>query len=159
MVTFQVIGLLASEWNIPVFDFVGQTAKLEKDSSYDTYVKLVPPLREIGDVLQKSLQYLGWRHIGMFGGDSGMSSWDKVDEWWGAVENVLESHFTVTARVRYTGNDPALLQENLRNMSAVARGKQKRGFCCLHLERQTGKTDRNASFFCGCKKQMETVQN
>ncbi|KAM8780300.1 LOW QUALITY PROTEIN: guanylate cyclase 2G-like [Rhynchonycteris naso] len=96
----EVIGLLASKWNIPLFDFVGQTVKLEKDFLYDTYVKLGSPLREIGYVLQKSLQCLGWKHFRMFGGDSG---------------------FTITARVRYTSNDPALLRENLRNLSEIAR--------------------------------------
>ncbi|XP_066094743.1 guanylate cyclase 2G-like [Saccopteryx bilineata] len=117
----EVIGLLASEWNILLFDFVGQTVKLEKDFLYDTYVKLVSPLREIGYVLQKGLQYLGWKHIGMFGGDSGASSWNRVDELWRAVENELQSHFTITARVRYTSNDPDLLRENLRNLSEIAR--------------------------------------
>ncbi|XP_005874626.1 PREDICTED: guanylate cyclase 2G-like [Myotis brandtii] len=117
----EVIGLLASEWNIPMFDFVGQTAKLENDFLYDTYVTLVPPMCELGDVLQKTLQYLGWKHVGMFGGHSGTSSWDRVGELWRVVENELKSHFTLTARIRYTNNDPALLQENLRNMSAAAR--------------------------------------
>ncbi|XP_016067586.1 PREDICTED: guanylate cyclase 2G-like [Miniopterus natalensis] len=117
----EVIGLLASEWNIPMFDFVGQTEKLKNSFLYDTCVKLVPPMRELGDVLRKSLQYLGWKHIGMFGGHSGTSSWDGVDELWRVVENELKPHFTITARVRYTNNDPALLQENLRNMSATAR--------------------------------------
>lgn len=115
--------MLASEWNIPVFDFVGQSTVLENDFLYDTYVKLVPPVHELGDVLQKTLQYLGWKHIGMFGGHSGTSSWDRVGELWRVVENELKSHFTITARIRYTNNDPALLQENLRNMSATARGK------------------------------------
>lgn len=106
-----------------MFDFVGQTAKLENDFLYDTYVKLVPPMRELGDVLQNTLQYLRWKHIGMFGGHSGTSSWDRVGELWRVVENELKSHFTLTARIRYTNNDPVLLQENLRNMSATARGK------------------------------------
>ncbi|XP_054975138.1 guanylate cyclase 2G-like [Sorex araneus] len=117
----EVIGLLASEWNIPMFDFVGQTAKLENEFLYDTYVKLVPPRHAIAEVLQKSLQHLGWGHIGMFGGPGGVSAWNGVDELWQAVENELKDHFTITARIRYTSNDPALLQENLRNMSSVAR--------------------------------------
>lgn len=123
MVTFKVIGLPASEWNIPVFDFIGQTAKLENNFLYDTYVKLVPPMHEVGDVLRKCLWYLGWKHVGMFGGHSGISSWHRVDELWRVVENELKSHFTITARVRYTNHDLALLQENLRTMSAVASGK------------------------------------
>ncbi|XP_045438174.1 guanylate cyclase 2G-like [Pipistrellus kuhlii] len=117
----EVIGFLASEWNIPVFDFVGQIATLKNDFLYNTYVKLVPPMHKLGDVLQKTLQYLGWKYIGMLGGHSGTSSWDRVDELWRVVENELKSHFTITAKIRYTNNDPALLQENLRNISATAR--------------------------------------
>ncbi|XP_069316280.1 guanylate cyclase 2G-like [Eulemur rufifrons] len=117
----EVIGLLASEWNIPMFDFVGQMAKLENHFLYDTCVKLVPPKKDIGDVLQKSLRYLGWKHIGMFGGYSEASSWDGVDELWRIVEHELKSHFTLTASMRYTNNSPVLLRENLRSMSSTAR--------------------------------------
>ncbi|XP_077635655.1 guanylate cyclase 2G-like [Crocuta crocuta] len=117
----EVIGLLASEWNIPVFDFVGQTATLEDNFLYDLYVQLAPPINKISDVLQKSLQYLGWKHIGMFGGHSGTSSWDGVDELWKVVENGLKSHFTITASVKYTNSDAAFLQENLRSVSLIAR--------------------------------------
>ena len=120
---FKVIGLLASEWNIPMFDFVGQIAKLESNFLYDTYVNLVPSMHRVGDVLQKSLHYLGWKHIGMFGGHFGTSSWDGVDELWRVVENELKSHFTVTPSVRYTNNDPVFLQENLRSLSLISRGK------------------------------------
>lgn len=59
----------------------------------------------------------------MFGGHSRTSSLDRVDELWRVVENRLKSHFTITARVRYTNDDPALLQEDLRILSAIARGK------------------------------------
>nr|XP_012626922.1 guanylate cyclase 2G-like isoform X3 [Microcebus murinus] len=117
----EVIGLLASEWNIPMFDFVGQMAKLENHILYDTCVKLVPPTKDIGHVLRKSLQYLGWKHIGMFGGYSGTSSWDGVDTLWGVAEHELKSHFTLTASMRYTSNSPVLLQENLRSVSSTAR--------------------------------------
>ncbi|XP_051679655.2 guanylate cyclase 2G [Oryctolagus cuniculus] len=117
----EVIGLLASEWNIPMFDFVGQMAKLENHFLYDTCVRLVPPQQQIGDVLQQTLQYLGWRHIGMFGGHSGAAFQDGVDELWRVVENKLKSNFTITARMRYASNNPALLQEALRNMSSLTR--------------------------------------
>ncbi|XP_076980578.1 guanylate cyclase 2G-like [Tamandua tetradactyla] len=117
----EVIGLLASQWNIPMFDFVGQKAKLENHFLYDTCVKLLPPMQEIGNVLQKSLQYLGWKHIGVFGGYSGASSWEGVDELWRVVENEIKPHFTVTASMKCTNSDPVLLQENLRSMSSVVR--------------------------------------
>lgn len=99
LVTFEVIGLLASKWNSPMFDFVGQTAKLENNFLYDTYVKLVPPKQRILDVFQKSLWNLGWEHIVMFGGHSRTSTWDGVDELWRIVENELKSYFTIAANV------------------------------------------------------------
>ncbi|ELW62084.1 Guanylate cyclase 2G [Tupaia chinensis] len=117
----EIIGLLASQWNIPMFDFVGQREKLGNNFLYDTCVRLVPSKQEIGEVLQKSLQYLDWKHVGMFGGSSGASSWDTVDELWRAVENELKSHVTITASMRYTNNNPVLLRENLRSVSSIAR--------------------------------------
>lgn len=103
-----------------MFDFVGQTAKLENDFLYDTYVKLMPPMHDVAP--EKSL-VPGLETRWMFGGQAGISSWDRVDELWRAVENELKYHFTITARVRYTNNDPALLQENLKTVSAITRGK------------------------------------
>ncbi|XP_054546089.1 guanylate cyclase 2G-like [Talpa occidentalis] len=117
----EVIGLLASEWNIPVFDFVGKTTKLENGFLYDTYVTLVPCMRTVGEVLQKSLQYLGCKRIGVFGSHHRASARDGVDGLWRVVENELKSHFTITASVRCTSNEPALLQESLRSMSSTAR--------------------------------------
>ncbi|CAN0554066.1 unnamed protein product [Rangifer tarandus platyrhynchus] len=76
-------------------------------------------MHRIGDVLRKSLCYLGWKHIGMFGGHSRTSSWDGVDELWRVVENELKSHFTITTSVR-SNNDPVFLQENLRSLSLIS---------------------------------------
>ncbi|KAM4852515.1 guanylate cyclase 2G-like [Thomomys bottae] len=117
----EVIGLLASEWNIPIFDFVGRMATLENHILYDTCVTLVPSMQELGDVLQKSLWYLGWEHIGLFGGYAGVPSWDGVDELWRVVENKLQPNFTIVASMRYTTNNPVLLQEDLRSIASVAR--------------------------------------
>lgn len=105
-----------------MFDIAGQTAKLENNFLYDTYVNLMPPMHRISDVLSKSLCYLGWKHIGMFGGHSGTSSWDGVDELWRVVENELKSHFTITTSVR-SNKDPVFLQENLRSLSLISMGK------------------------------------
>lgn len=121
--TLKVIGLLASEWDIPLFDFVGQMTALEDHFWCDTCVTLVPPKQEIGTVLRESLQYLGWEYIGVFGGSSAGSSWGEVNELWKAVEDELQLHFTITARVRYSSGHSDLLQEGLRSMSSVARGK------------------------------------
>lgn len=134
MFTFKVIGLLASEWNIPVFDFAGQMAALEDHFWCDTCVTLVPPKQDIGAVLRETLWFLGWEDIGLFGGSSGASSSEGVDELWRAVEDGLQLHFTITASMRYSNSSPDLLQENLRSVSSVARGKQARFFLCLCLK-------------------------
>ncbi|XP_042121290.2 guanylate cyclase 2G-like [Peromyscus maniculatus bairdii] len=117
----EVIGLLASEWNIPVFDFAGQMAALEDHFWCDTCVTLVPPKQDIGAVLRETLWFLGWEDIGLFGGSSGASSSEGVDELWRAVEDGLQLHFTITASMRYSNSSPDLLQENLRSVSSVAR--------------------------------------
>ncbi|GAB5578784.1 guanylate cyclase 2G-like [Prionailurus iriomotensis] len=57
----------------------------------------------------------------MFGGHSGTSFWDRVDELWKVVENRLKSHFTIVASVKYINSDPAFLQENLRSVSLIVR--------------------------------------
>ncbi|XP_024202389.3 guanylate cyclase 2G-like [Pan troglodytes] len=112
----EVIGLLASEWNTPCLTLLDKP-----QSGLNTCVKLVSPKQDIGDVLQESLQYLGWKHIGMFGGYSGASSRDGVDELWRVVENELKSHFIITASMRYTNNNLVLLQEYLWRISSIAR--------------------------------------
>uniref|UniRef100_A0A8C4Y5Z2 Guanylate cyclase n=1 Tax=Gopherus evgoodei TaxID=1825980 RepID=A0A8C4Y5Z2_9SAUR len=117
----EVTGLLASHWNIPWFGFVGQGAKLDNADLYDTYVKLVSPLQRIGEVLHKSLQYFGWKYVGLFGGSSDASTGEKIDELWTSVENQLQVNITITAKVRYNTEDPSLHQENLKYISSVAR--------------------------------------
>ncbi|KAL6062085.1 hypothetical protein STEG23_024912 [Scotinomys teguina] len=104
-----------------MFDFVGHMAALEDHFWCDTCVTLVPPMQEIGAVLRESLNYLGWEDIGLFGGSSGASSSEGVDELWGAVEDGLQLHFTITASMRYSNRSPDRLQEDLRSMSSVAR--------------------------------------
>uniref|UniRef100_A0A7M4EWQ7 Guanylate cyclase n=1 Tax=Crocodylus porosus TaxID=8502 RepID=A0A7M4EWQ7_CROPO len=116
----EVTGLLASQWNIPMFAF-GQTAKLDNTFLYDTYVKVVSPLQRIGEVLHKSLEYFGWKYVGLFGTSSATSTWDKMDELWMTVENELQVNITITAKVRYNTEEPSLHQEHLKYISSVAR--------------------------------------
>ncbi|KAK2099004.1 hypothetical protein P7K49_024455 [Saguinus oedipus] len=115
-----------------MFDFVGQNTKL-----CDTCVKLVPPKQDIGDMLWKSLQFLSWKHIGMFGGYSGACSWDGVDELWRVVENELESHFNIMASMTYTNSHLALLQEHLWGISSIARDEERRGWTTFSIGRET----------------------
>ncbi|XP_074092304.1 guanylate cyclase 2G-like [Macrotis lagotis] len=117
----EVIGLLASQWNIPMFGFVRQTTSLENRFLYDTYMNLVSPVQKMGEVLQAFLHYFGWKHIGLFGGTSRDSSWHEIDELWTTVENQLKFHFIITTQVRYTSNNQTLLQENLQQVTSTAR--------------------------------------
>ncbi|XP_053243401.1 guanylate cyclase 2G-like [Podarcis raffonei] len=117
----EVTGLLASQWNIPMFGFVGHTAKLEDSFVYDTYINLVTPLQMIGEVLYKTLQYFGWRYVGLFGSSSDVFTWAETEELWASVENQLKSNITITAKVRYNTKDQSLHQDKLNYIASVAR--------------------------------------
>ncbi|MBN3297231.1 GUC2G cyclase, partial [Amia calva] len=118
----EVTGLLASQWNIPMFGYMGQTPKLDNFAVYDTYVELVSPLQRIGEVLIKTLKHFGWKHVAMIGGGgSDSNTWDKIDELWKSVETQLNSKFTVTASRKYDTSNPYLTQENIKYISTAAR--------------------------------------
>ncbi|XP_072475414.1 guanylate cyclase 2G-like [Notamacropus eugenii] len=117
----EVTGLLASQWNIPMFGFVRQTTTLENRFLYDTYMNLVSPVQKMGEVLQSILHYFGWKHVGLFRGTSRDSSWHEIDELWTTVENQLKSHFVITMQVRCASNNQTLLQENLQYGTSSAR--------------------------------------
>ncbi|XP_063163876.1 guanylate cyclase 2G-like [Candoia aspera] len=117
----EVTGLLASHWNIPMFGFVGQTAKLSDSFLYDTYVNLVSPVHLIGEVLQKTLQYFGWRYVGLFGSSYDAFTWGGSEELWTSIENQLKFNITITAKVRYNTKDQSLHEEKLNYISSVAR--------------------------------------
>ncbi|KAL1788700.1 guanylate cyclase 2G-like [Sigmodon hispidus] len=87
----------------------------------DTCVTLVPSKQELGIVLWECLRYLGWEAIGLYGGSSGASSSEEVDELWGIVEDRLQLYITVTVSLRFSNSSPDLLQEDLRSMSSVAK--------------------------------------
>ncbi|XP_044518510.1 guanylate cyclase 2G-like [Gracilinanus agilis] len=115
----EVTGLLAAQWNIPMFGFVRQT--LENRFLYDTYMNLVSPIQKMGEVLQAILHHFSWKHVGLLGGTSRDSSSHEIQELWTTVENQLRSHFVITTQVRYTSNNQTLLQEDLQHITSSAR--------------------------------------
>ncbi|XP_053164969.1 guanylate cyclase 2G-like [Hemicordylus capensis] len=117
----EVTGLLASQWNIPMFGFVGHTAKLDDSSLYDTYINLVSPLQRIAEVLHRTLDYFEWRYVGLFGSSNDVFTWAEMEELWTSVENQLKTNITITAKVRYNTKDQSLHQEKLNYISSVAR--------------------------------------
>nr|XP_023695463.1 guanylate cyclase 2G-like [Paramormyrops kingsleyae] len=117
----EVTGLMASKWNIPMFGFVGQSPKMDNFAVYDTYIKLVPPLKRIGEVLIKTLDFFGWTHIAIIGGGAESNTWDKVDELWKSVEAQLRGRFNVTAQVKFDVANLDLVRENVKHISKVAR--------------------------------------
>lgn len=82
----------------------------------------------------------GWKH--MFGSYYRASSWDGLDKLWRIVEEEIQSHFIIAASKRYNSHDSALLQEGLRNMSSLARGKWQ-SFPGLMI----GETNRTSRWF------------
>ncbi|KAI2658367.1 Guanylate cyclase 2G [Labeo rohita] len=117
----EVTGLIASTWNIPMFGFVGQTPKMDNIQVYDTYIKIVPPLKRVGEILLKTLEFFGWKYVGMIGGGADTNTWDSVDALWKSVEQQLRSKVTVTAGIKFDTSDPELAQRNLQIISKVAR--------------------------------------
>ncbi|XP_067858911.1 guanylate cyclase 2G [Heptranchias perlo] len=117
----EITGLLASQWNIPIFGFVGQTPTLDNFLIYDTYMKLLSPLQRMGDALVKTLQFFGWKYVALFGGSARQSTWDKVDELWETVAKELQTNFIITAQAKYDTGNSTLHQENLKQIATVTR--------------------------------------
>uniref|UniRef100_A0AAZ3NM93 Guanylate cyclase n=1 Tax=Oncorhynchus tshawytscha TaxID=74940 RepID=A0AAZ3NM93_ONCTS len=120
----EVTGLIASTWNIPMFGFVGQSSKMDNTAIYDTYIKVVPPLKRSGEVLVRTLEYFGWDHVALIGGGLDSNTWDKVDALWKSVEDRLRAQLTVTASVKFDTSNMELVHRNVKYISTVARGKQ-----------------------------------
>ncbi|KAM9462865.1 guanylate cyclase 2G [Clarias gariepinus] len=117
----EVTGLLASTWNIPMFGFVGQTNKMDKTQIYDTYIKIVPPLKRVGEVLLKTLEFFGWKNVGIIGGGADANTWDKVDGLFKSVEQQLQGRVTVTSSIKFDVSDQELTHKNVKHISKLAR--------------------------------------
>uniref|UniRef100_A0A3Q1F1T0 Guanylate cyclase n=1 Tax=Acanthochromis polyacanthus TaxID=80966 RepID=A0A3Q1F1T0_9TELE len=117
----EVTGLIASTWNIPMFSFVGQSSKMDNGEIYDSYIKVVPPLKRSSEVLVKTLEFFGWTHVAMIGGGLDSNTWDKVDALWKTVEDPLRAQFKLNAAVKFDTSDPQLLHQKVKYISMVAR--------------------------------------
>ncbi|XP_026132297.1 guanylate cyclase 2G isoform X2 [Carassius auratus] len=117
----EVTGLLASTWNIPMFGFVGLTPKMDNILVYDTFIKIVPPIKRVGEILLKTLEFFGWKYVAMIGGGADTNTWDSVDALWKSVEKQLRAKVTVTASIKFDTSDPELAKRNLQIISKVAR--------------------------------------
>nr|XP_020472207.1 guanylate cyclase 2G-like [Monopterus albus] len=117
----KVTGLIASTWNIPMFGFAGQSSKMDNTDIYDSYIKIVPPLKRSSEVLEKTLEFFGWSHIAMIGGGLESNTWNKVDALWKTVENPLRTKFKLTAAIKFDTTNPELLHQNVKYISTVAR--------------------------------------
>lgn len=122
---FQVTGLIASTWNIPMFSFVGQSSKMDNSNIYDSYIKIVPPLKRSAEVLVKTLEFFGWTHIAMMGGGLESNTWDKVDALWKTVENPLRAKFKLAAAVKFDTSNPQLVYRNIKYIAKVTRGEER----------------------------------
>ncbi|XP_069016534.1 guanylate cyclase 2G [Embiotoca jacksoni] len=117
----EVTGLIASTWGIPMFGFVGQSSKMDNGDIYDSYIKVVPPLKRTSEVLGKTLEFFGWSHVAMIGGGLDSNTWDKVDGLWTTVESLLRDKFKLAAAVKFDTSDLQLLYQNVKYISTVAR--------------------------------------
>ena len=106
-----------------MFGYVGQSSKMDNSHIYDSYIKVIPPLKRSAEVLVKTLHFFGWRHVAMIGGGL-ESTWDRVDALWRTVEDPLRAGFTLTACLKFDSTKPLLVRKNIRLVSAAARGKR-----------------------------------
>lgn len=106
-----------------MFGYAGQSSKLEDSEMYDSYIKIMPPLKRSSEVLVKTLEFFGWSHVAMIGGGLKMNTWDKVDALWKTVESPLRTHFKLTAELKFDTSNTDLLHQNIKYISTVARGK------------------------------------
>uniref|UniRef100_A0A3P8VRS1 Guanylate cyclase n=1 Tax=Cynoglossus semilaevis TaxID=244447 RepID=A0A3P8VRS1_CYNSE len=138
----EVTGLIASAWNIPMFGFVGQSSKTDNMGVYDSYIKVMPPLKRSSEVLVKTLEFFGWNYVAMIGGGLESNTWDKVDALWKTVENPLRAKFKLTASVQFDTSNPQLVHKNMKYISSMARvivilsNKEDAMFLLLEAERQ-----------------------
>lgn len=106
-----------------MFGFVGQSSKMDNRDIYDSYIKIVPPLKRSSEVLVKTLRFFGWSHVAMIGGGLDSNTWDKIDALWKTVESPLRDKFKLTAAVKFDTSNPELVHQNIKYISTVARGK------------------------------------
>ncbi|XP_060884872.1 guanylate cyclase 2G isoform X2 [Labrus mixtus] len=117
----EVTGLIASTWNIPMFSFVGQSSKMDNSDIYDSYIKIVPPLKRSSEVLIKTLEFFGWSHVAMIGGGLDSNTWDKVDALWKTVETPLRERLHLAASVKFDTSNRELVYQNIKYISTVTR--------------------------------------
>lgn len=107
-----------------MFGFVGQSYKMDNGDIYDSYIKIVPPLRRSSEVLMKTLEFFGWSHVAMIGGGFESNTWDKVDALWKTIESPLRANFKLAATVKFDTSNPQLVYQNIKYIATVARGKE-----------------------------------
>ncbi|KAK0131925.1 Guanylate cyclase 2G [Merluccius polli] len=117
----EVTGLIASTWNIPMFGFVGQSSKMDDSQIYDSYIKIIPPLKRSAEVLVKTLEFFGWSHVAMIGGGLETNTWDRVDALWKTVEDALRASVTLTASLKFDTSSHLLVRRHVKLVSTVAR--------------------------------------
>lgn len=106
-----------------MFGFVGQSSKMDNSFVYDSYIKIVPPLKRSAEVLVKTLEFFKWRHVAMIGGGPDSNTWDKIDALWKTVEDPLKEKFKLTTAIKFDTSNPQLIHQNVKYIATVARGK------------------------------------
>ncbi len=59
----EPMGLLASEWNIPVISYLATSTDLSDKKTYDTFSRTSAPASQIGDVVRGVVTQFNWTRV------------------------------------------------------------------------------------------------
>ena len=59
----EVVGLLASKWDVPMVNYISVTNALEDETTYDTLIMAGGNHKQTGDVVRKVVAYLGVEYV------------------------------------------------------------------------------------------------
>ncbi len=60
-----LIGLLASQWNMPVVSYATSSMELSNKNVYDTFIRTQSPIFQIGSAVQGIAKQFDWKRIGI----------------------------------------------------------------------------------------------
>ena len=118
----EVVGLLASKWNVPLVNYVSVTDALEDKKTYDTLTMAGGNHKQTGDVVRKVVSYLGIEFVCLYN-PLPLGHHAFVRE--GVVKETEKENITVKSGFTYdfASVNPSKHRDPLKNITTKRRGK------------------------------------